>query len=553
MADNERKALSALAALQFAHRSTSEYFGYLLESTDPFLRAGAWCALLEGGHLSKRPDLWDELLSACSIRAVRMRAFEFFETEMLDYDRARRVAAVQVPSAEVEKAQRMEAHLRHDAADASAAAGRIFLATGDRNWLLQAAQDGREWGAGHALEWLVRLCILDPANSGALAGLLDNLHADGPREALATCAELLFGSPSHQVFAHCFAAAAHHSAGRSGDAIRALEPILPALSVAPDLAPFRPAIYQIKAEAEERLGQFHDAFTDFSAMNGVPSSGPADPEDFYRSAATQKELTIPVLPQELRGDVVQMLGFPRSGTTLLENVLAAHAMIETFEEIPSLRAALDVVRLGINGLSPDKAGSVELYLTARNRYYEVVDRAREKPGAKVLVDKMPFRSSEAGFVQRVFPDWRYIFSIRHPFDVVLSCFKQRFLPISPMENFRSISKAMRIYDYTMTEWFSLHTLSDVAVRYVRYENLVNDFERMVTDVLAFLGLEWDESVREFATAAQARASRTPSYRKVRQGIGIGVQTYWRDYKFVFDIPEAKPLFKWAEFFGYPTA
>jgi len=553
LADNEREALSALAALQLAHRSTSEYFGYLLESTDPFLRAGAWCALLEGGHLSKRPDLWDELLSACSIRAVRMRAFEFFETEMLDYDRARRVAAVQVPSAEVEKAQRMEAHLRHDAADASAAAGRIFLATGDRNWLLQAAQDGREWGAGHALEWLVRLCILDPANSGALAGLLDNLHADGRREALATCAELLFGSPSHQIFAHCFAAAAHHSAGRSGDAIRALEPILPALSIAPDLAPFRPAIHQIKAEAEERLGRFHDAFADFSAMNGVPSSGPADPEDFYLSAATQKELTIPVLPQELRGDVVQMLGFPRSGTTLLENVLAAHAMIETFEEIPSLRAALDVVRLGINGLSPSKAGTIELCLAARNRYYEIVDSIRKKPDAKVLVDKMPLRTSEAAFIQKVFPDWHYIFSVRHPCDVILSCFKQRFVANAAMENFRTIAGAIRAYDLSMSEWFSIHTLSDPAVHYVRYDELVTDFDRVLTATLQFLGLEWDERVREFATAAQARASRTPSYRKVRQGIGIGVQTYWRDYKFVFDIPEAKPLFKWAEFFGYPTA
>jgi hypothetical protein len=56
----------------------------------------------------------------------------------------------------------------------------------------------------------------------------------------------------------------------------------------------------------------------------------------------------------------------------------------------------------------------------------------------------------------------------------------------------------------------------------------------------------------FAKAAESRSTRTPSYQKVRQGLTIGVQTQWRNYGFLFQSPEAKPLFKWAEFFGYPT-
>jgi hypothetical protein len=65
-------------------------------------------------------------------------------------------------------------------------------------------------------------------------------------------------------------------------------------------------------------------------------------------------------------------------------------------------------------------------------------------------------------------------------------------------------------------------------------------------------VEWDAGVLNFAEAANNRGHKTPSYEKVRKGLSIGIQTYWRNYKFVFEAEEAKPLYKWAEFFGYET-
>ena len=66
------------------------------------------------------------------------------------------------------------------------------------------------------------------------------------------------------------------------------------------------------------------------------------------------------------------------------------------------------------------------------------------------------------------------------------------------------------------------------------------------------GLQWDEHIRDFASLADARSGRTPSYQKVRKGLTLGVQTSWRNYGFLFQSPDAKPLYRWAEFFGYPT-
>jgi hypothetical protein len=247
-----------------------------------------------------------------------------------------------------------------------------------------------------------------------------------------------------------------------------------------------------------------------------------------------------------------MTGFPRSGTTLLENVLAAHPAIETFEEIPALNAAIDRIERVLVGKAPKPARPEELFLTARAKYYEEIDRRRRKADATVLIDKLPIRSADAVFLGKLFPDWRNLFSNRHPFHVALSCFKQRFASNPAMENFRTIAGTARAYDHAMTQWFSRFSLEDERVCYVRYDELVVDFETTARRVVGFLGLEWDEAMRDFAAAAEQRAARTPSYEKVRQGLTLGVQSSWRNYGFAFQSKEAAPLKKWADFFGYPT-
>jgi hypothetical protein len=201
---------------------------------------------------------------------------------------------------------------------------------------------------------------------------------------------------------------------------------------------------------------------------------------------------------------------------------------------------------------PEKQRGAAVYLRARERYYDEVLRRSRKAGARVFIDKMPMRSIEAGFLVKLFPDKRYIFSIRHPFDVVLSCFKQYFGRNIAMDHFRTFESAARLYDFTMTQWFGVFALTDPRIHYLRYDDLVTDFEPSMRGALQFLGVPWDDAVFGFAEAAEARAARTPSYQKVRQGLTIGVQTQWRNYGFLFQSDSARPLYKWAEFFGCPT-
>jgi hypothetical protein len=101
--------------------------------------------------------------------------------------------------------------------------------------------------------------------------------------------------------------------------------------------------------------------------------------------------------------------------------------------------------------------------------------------------------------------------------------------------------------------FSVHGLEDPNVHYVRYHHLVTDFHRVANSALAFLGLDWNDDVEQFAAKAIDRRAKTPSYQKVRQGLSIGVQSSWRKYDFVFRSAAADPLRRWVRHFGYEEA
>jgi hypothetical protein len=314
----------------------------------------------------------------------------------------------------------------------------------------------------------------------------------------------------------------------------------------------QPIAMSIRAESLDKLGRYKDAYAAYVALNAIDHGQNLPLDAYAKTVLVLARLPTVELPPDPRAaNHFDMLGFPRSGTTLLENALAAHPRIETFEEVPSMTA----VRRYLKSALPADA-SPELVrdalIEARERYYIELDMVRRKAGADIFVDKLPIRSSEAKFLVKLFPDKRYIFSIRHPFDVVLSAFKQHFAPNFAMEHFRRMDTAIRMYDFAMSQWFSVFSMDDPRVHYVRYDELVTDFEPTIRAALAFLGAEWDPRVLDFASAAQTRAARTPSYQKVRQGLSIGVQSSWRNYDFLFTGAEAKPLRKWAEFFGYET-
>ncbi len=493
-------------------------------------------------------------MAASRHAAVKTRAFAYFQAQY-EHQLARRVAETPAPSPADGQTALMRAELAFDSQAAAEACGALFLATGWPGWLTKASEFADAAGGWRpSLGWALRAVAVAPLDPQHLQRVYTVLDDAGQGELMVEIAELLVARNLHLMIAQVFAAAGALKLGNAALCLSKLKP-LDDKRVAADAgaAAYLGHIRALRSTAEDKLGRYRELFAGLLALKAAERDPKIDPADFYRGTAARARLPIPPLPADPRRDVVQMVGFPRSGTTLLENALAAHPLVETFEEIPALNAAIDRIERVLVGKAAPPADPADTYVAAREKYYEEVDIRRRKAGAQVLIDKMPIRSSDAAMLAKLFPEWRYIFSIRHPYDVALSCLRQRFAPNPAMENFRSMEGVARAYDHTMDEWFRHHTMDDPQVHYVRYEQLVPEFDPVVAGVLQFLGLEWQDAVRDFAKAAEGRAAKTPSYQKVRQGVAIGVQTSWRNYGFVFQSEAAKPLRKWAEFFGYETA
>lgn len=267
-------------------------------------------------------------------------------------------------------------------------------------------------------------------------------------------------------------------------------------------------------------------------------------ENFVRSWSPLPE---PGVEPDHAAAPVFLVGFPRSGTTLLDQIFDAHPDVQVFEEQPFLRA----VRKSIAGY-PSSLATMDEHerKAARDVYWEELRRAGANLEGKTVINKMPLDMVHAGLIHRVFPEARIIVALRHPADCVLSCFMQDFVPNGAMLNFLTLEGAARFYDRVMTLWQTYRTLLPLNVQEVRYERLVDDLRAEVEPALSFLGLSWNDAVGNPAAHALARGSiRTPSYSQVTQPIYSSSAERWRRYAEHME-PVLPILAPHVERFGY---
>lgn len=304
------------------------------------------------------------------------------------------------------------------------------------------------------------------------------------------------------------------------------------------------------AKCHEGLNEFQLAAESYQQQNESLKKDHLSLEKFIKDLDSRANLSVGDLPVDQNTNYFIMTGFPRSGTTLLENVLASHPAVMTCEETSSLLGSVfSAYKLPIKG--DPQCENINLRATKhRNLYYENMRRNVSKQDAQVVIDKTPIISANIKYMEKIFPNKKYIFSIRHPFDVVLSNYKQDYQPNIAMAAFTDIYEACQLYDYVMTNWFEVFPGETDRVHYVKYDDLVNNFEVVIRGTLQFLGVTWTDEVTKFAEHSAKRAVRTPSYANVRKGLTIGVQSSWQNFEFLFDDRCKKLLNPWVKRFGY---
>ena len=317
----------------------------------------------------------------------------------------------------------------------------------------------------------------------------------------------------------------------------------------------------ILAKSYDQINKFDKAYKYFSINNNLTEKYYGEKidkniflqyveqrKDFFENFNKENWTNYPPIS---KCEPIFLIGFPRSGTTLLDTILRTSNFIEVIEEKPTIKNFLIEIEKTtknefsrLNNLDNNFISRMQsFYLKERNKYYD-------NKNAKIIIDKMPLNIIHVAEILRFFPKAKFIFALRHPYDSVLSCFMQNFTLNPAMKNFLSIESASYLYNLVMNLWKIYEKNFSPNVHIIKYEDIVKDFELSTKNIFTFLDLQWSEKIKEFYnTALNRKDMSTPSYNQVTSPLYIKSIDRWKNYRGEFSNVK-KYLDKWVKEFNY---
>jgi len=305
----------------------------------------------------------------------------------------------------------------------------------------------------------------------------------------------------------------------------------------------------------ERLGDAPRAFAAFTRMNAAtladsrPTRGPSYREGLETDLARctpewAARWAPPLAPDPARRDPIFLVGFPRSGTTLLDTMLMGLPELCVLEERPMVGEMLNLLQ-GADVGALSQARCAEL----RDAYFESAQR-HGWDGQRWLVDKHPLNMANAVTIHRLFPNARFILAERHPTDVVLSCFMANFNLNPAMRSFTDLAEAARTYDTVFKVWHRARELFPIDTHAVRYERLVEDAQGELQPLVEWLGVAWSDRLLAHTETARSRGRvRTASYSQIGEKLYTRASGRWRRYAAEL-APVMPVLAPWIDRMGY---
>ncbi|MEX0611884.1 MAG: sulfotransferase [Pirellulales bacterium] len=260
--------------------------------------------------------------------------------------------------------------------------------------------------------------------------------------------------------------------------------------------------------------------------------------------------------------IAALTSHPRSGTTLVEQLLDSHDQLISADEFdvftqwihqPIVRKfRFDTPLLTILDNVPPPVRQ-----QARATYWQQTEAIFNEPiGQRMLLDKNPGMMIMMPIINWAFPEMKLLIALRDPRDVVLSCFMQK-VPLTPISsNWLALADTADYYAHVMKTWLAVRGLiarpSSVwggAWLEFRYEDVVADLEIEAKKILEFLGLPWDERVLKFYEHARQKMVRSPTYKDVTQPVYHKSIGRWHHYSRHFE-PILEKLEPFVKEFGY---
>ena len=254
---------------------------------------------------------------------------------------------------------------------------------------------------------------------------------------------------------------------------------------------------------------------------------------------------------DARNSPIFIVGFPRSGTTLLEQMLDAHPGLQSMDENPFFNRLADTLKRHDSRI----LGSLDVLRQfdvdeLRKQYLLMVSEKIERRWDAQLVDKNPLNMLWLPFIHRLYPNAKYILAIRHPCDVLLSCYMQNFRASILLTASATLERLAHAYVGVMQVWLKHVDVFQPRVFVSRYEDVVADTAAQTKRLAEFLELDDPSPMLQFDRHARDKGFiGTPSYSQVIEPVNTKGLNRWVKYRPYFEkaLPILAPM---LERWGY---
>ncbi len=380
-----------------------------------------------------------------------------------------------------------------------------------------------------ALEATAKAIDLEPRNSEILRARAWVLAAGDPDAAWEIVQKLVAWTPMTASLARLYGMLASRF-GQGAEALGAIERLLKA-----GATPGEASLNFTAAELLDREGRYDEAFALAAKGNGLYRGAAYDPAAYehltYRQIEYFTRERIGSMPKaRVRSDKpVFIVGMPRSGTSLVEQILASHPAVHGAGELDFIHhiwvGMLEMLRSNfgeypkcLDNLTAEQVdGMAEVYLAPL---------VALKPEAARITDKMPLNFLHLGLISSLFPSARIIHCVRDPMDICLSCFMTHFNYPQPFKHdLAHLGHFYRLYEKLMGHWKGV---IDLPMLEVSYEEVVANPEAQSRRMVEFLDLPWDDRCLDFHRTK--RPCATASVMQVRRPLYDSSVGRWRHYE-----------------------